>query len=424
MLSYSQLKPKSIFILGGGIIGLCTAYYAARKGHRVTILERGQPGHDCCSLGNAGMIVPSHFVPLAAPGMVAMGLRMMFDSESPFHIRPRFSLTLMEWVWKFARSCNAGHVARSAPLLRDLGLASRRCYEDLAALPGNDFGLVKRGLLMLCREDSSLRHESKTVELSNSLGLAAEMLSPKQAAELEPNLRLTIAGAAYFPQDCHLSPEKFFGAIGRQLREMNVDVRFNTEVIGWRLNDGRIRAVETTQGEFSADEYVLAGGSWSPGMMRDLRISLPVQAGKGYSVTLPSPPKLPGLCAILTEARVAVTPMGDSLRFAGTMEIAGMDQSIDVHRVRGITQSIPRYYPDFKPEDFRDLPVWVGLRPCSPDGLPYVGRFGRHANLSVATGHAMMGLSLAPITGKLMAEVLSDEKPSMELGLLNPDRHA
>ena len=418
------MKPKSILILGGGIIGLCTAYYAARKGHRVTILERGQPGHDCCSLGNAGMIVPSHFVPLAAPGMVAMGLRMMFDSESPFHIRPRFSLALMDWVWKFMRSCNAGHVARSAPLLRDLGLASRRCYEDLAALPGHDFGLVRRGLLMLCREESSLHHESKTVELSNSLGLAAEMLSPKQTAELEPNLRMTIAGAAYFPQDCHLSPEKFFSAIGRQLREMNVDVRFNTEVNGWRLNNGRIDAVQTTQGDFSADEYVLAGGSWSPGMMRDLRISLPVQAGKGYSVTLPSPPKLPGLCAILTEARVAVTPMGDSLRFAGTMEIAGMDQSIDVHRVRGITQSIPRYYPDFKPEDFRHLPVWVGLRPCSPDGLPYVGRFGRYANLSVATGHAMMGLSLAPITGKLMAEVLSDEKPSMGMELLNPDRHA
>ncbi len=418
------MKPKSILIIGGGVIGLCTAYYAARKGHRVTLLERGPANHDGCSLGNAGMIVPSHFVPLAAPGMVAMGLRMMFDPESPFHIRPRASFKLIDWVWKFMRACNAGHVARSAPLLRDLGLASRQCYEELAALPGNEFRLVKRGLLMLCREDYSIHEESKTVDLSHSLGLPAEMLSPKQAAELEPNLRMTIAGAAYFPQDCHLSPEKFFNAISIQLREMKVDVRFNTEVTGWRINEGKIHAVETTRGDFTADEYVLAGGSWSPDIVRDLRITLPMQAGKGYSLTMASPPKLPGICAILTEARVAVTPMGSSLRFAGTMEIAGMDESIDSNRVRGITQSIPRYYPDFTPADFRNLPVWRGLRPCSPDGLPYLGRFGRYENLSAATGHAMMGLSLAPITGKLMAEVLSGETPSIDLQLLSPDRYA
>lgn len=421
-------KPKSILIIGGGIIGLCTAYYAAQKGHRVTILERGEAGHDCCSLGNAGMIVPSHIVPLAAPGMVAMGLRMMFDPESPFHIRPRFSLKLWDWAWKFCRACNARHVARSAPLLRDLGLASRWCFEQLADLAGNEFGLVKRGLLMLCREETTLHEEKKTVELSNSLGLPAEMLTPKQAAEMEPNLRMTIAGAAYFPQDCHLCPERFFSAIGRRLDEMDVKIRFGTEVIGWRVGDGIIQAVHTMRGDLTADEtadeYVLAGGSWSPDIVRGLRVSLPMQAGKGYSLTLKSPPRLPSICAILTEARVAVTPMGSSLRFAGTMEIAGLDVSIDPNRVRGITQSIPRYYPDFKPEDFRDVPVWRGLRPCSPDGLPYVGRFGRYRNLSAVTGHAMMGLSLAPITGKLMAEVLSDETPSINLVALSPDRYS
>ena len=414
---------KSIVIIGGGVIGLCTAYYAARKGHRVTLIERGQANHDGCSLGNAGMIVPSHFVPLAAPGMVALGLRMMFDPESPFHIRPRASLKLIDWAWKFMRSCNAGHVARSAPLLRDLGLASRQCYEELAGLPGNEFGLVKRGLLMLCAEASTVHEETKTVELSNSLGLAAEMLSPKQAAELEPNLRMTIAGAAYFPQDCHLSPEKFFIAISRQLQEMNVDVRFNTEVTGWRTEGGTIQAVHTTQGDFTADEYVLAGGSWSAEIVDGLKITLPMQAGKGYSLTLPTPPKLPGICAILTEARVAVTPMGSSLRFAGTMEIAGMDESIDFNRVRGISQSIPRYYPEFNASHFRNVAVWRGLRPCSPDGLPYIGRFACYENLSAATGHAMMGLSLAPITGKLMAEILSDETTSIDLKLLSPDRY-
>ena len=417
-------QTKSILIVGGGVIGLCIAYYAAKMGHRVTILERGKPGHDCCSLGNAGMIVPSHFIPLAAPGMVTLGLRMMFNPESPFHIRPRASWSLIDWAWKFARSCTAGHVARSAPLLRDLGLASRACFEELAALPGNDFGLVRRGLLMLCREAVTLHQETRTVELANFLGLHAEILSAKQAAELEPNLRMSIAGAAYFPQDCHLDPSKFFHAIKRQLCGMNVETHYETEVTGWNTRDGSVRAVQTGRRDFTADEYVLAGGSWSAEIARGLRLSIPLQAGKGYSLTLSSPPKLPGLCAILTEARVAVTPMGDALRFAGTMEMAGMDSSIDVDRVRGITRSIPQYYPDFGPEHFSNLPVWSGLRPCSPDGLPYVGRFARYRNVSVATGHAMMGLSLAPVTGQLMARILSDETPSMDLTLLNPDRYA
>lgn len=156
--------------------------------------------------------------------------------------------------------------------------------------------------------------------------------------------------------------------------------------------------------------------------MRSLGLKLPMQAGKGYSVTLTRPRQLPRLCSIFTEARVAVTPMGDTLRIGGTMELSGLDESIKRERVAGITESVPRYFPDFNADDFRDLPVWHGLRPCAPDGLPYVGRFARYENLVAATGHAMMGLSLAPITGKLVAEILSGEKPSLSLALLNPDR--
>jgi D-amino-acid dehydrogenase len=417
---------RSILILGGGVIGLATAYYSASRGHRVTILERGGERHDCCSLGNAGMVVPSHFVPLAAPGMVAMGLRMMLDPQSPFYVRPRFNLDLVDWAWKFYRACNPRHVARAAPLLRDLSLASRGCFEELAGIPGGDeFGLVRRGLLMLCCEEHALREESNTVDLARSLGLSAELLSPKQAADLDPSIQMSIAGAAYFPQDCHLSPEKFFAALVRRLRDMNAEFRFDTEVTGWRVADAAVRAVQTTRGDFTADEYVLTGGSWSPRMLDGLHLRLPMQAGKGYSLTLSRPRALPAICAILTEARVAVTPMGSSLRFAGTMEITGTDDdSIDPARVEGIVNSVPRYYPQFTPDDFRDVPVWRGLRPCSPDGLPYVGRFARYRNLSAATGHAMMGLSLAPITGKLISQILSHESPEIDLRLLSPDRYA
>ncbi len=371
------------------------------------------------------MIVPSHFVPLAAPGMVSYGLKVMFQPDSPFYIRPRLDMDLVRWGLTFCRKANAAHVEQSGPLLRDLNLASRTCYEEFADDSSNAFGLVKRGLLMLCKSEATLHEEAEMAERAHRLGLPAEVLTPEEAAKLDPSIRMDIAGAVYFPQDCHLVPQQFLAGLTQRLQEGGVDFRWSTEVTGWRTNANGIEAVQTTQGDVSGDEYVLAGGAWSPTVVKQLGLSLPMQAGKGYSLTLPSPRQLPGLCSILTEARVAVTPMGTSLRFAGTMEIAGLDTSVNPRRVEGILQSIPRYFPEFKAEDFRALPVWSGLRPCSPDGLPYVGRFRRYKNLSAATGHAMMGMSLGPITGKLIAEILSGEPTSLTLpiSMLDPDRY-
>jgi len=173
-----------------------------------------------------------------------------------------------------------------------------------------------------------------------------------------------------------------------------------------------------------ADEFVLCGGSWTQALARQLRIRLPMQAGKGYSLTLPQPRQLPAICSIFHEARVAVTPMGGALRFGGTMEIDGMSEEINPVRVRGIINAVPKYFPDFTAKDFEGVQPWRGLRPCSPDGLPYVGRAARYSNLSIATGHAMMGLSLGPITGKLVAEIVSGEKPGIDIGMLSPDRYA
>jgi D-amino-acid dehydrogenase len=420
---FQMSQPKSILIIGGGVIGLCTAYYALRKGHRVTVVERGAPDHDCCSLGNAGMVVPSHFVPLAAPGMVALGLRMLLNPEGPFRIKPCWDRELFDWAWKFFRAATARHVERSAPLLRDLHLASRRCYEDLSELPGHDFDLVKKGLLMLCKTAHTLDEEAKAAGAARRLGMPAEVLTPEQTARLDPGVRMDVAGAVYFPLDCHLSPPRFLACLREDLEANGASFLWSTRVVGWRVGAGRIDAVRTDRGDRMADEYLIAGGAWSPEIARGLGVALPMQAGKGYSVTLPKPRRLPGICSILTEARVAVTPMGSALRFGGTMEIAGLDESINPARVNGLLKSIPPYLPEFGPEDFRGHPVWRGLRPCSPDGLPYLGRFGRYANLSAATGHAMMGLSLGPITGKLMAEVLSGEKTSIAIDALNPDRY-
>lgn len=411
-----------ILIVGGGVIGLSTAYYALRRGLRVTVLERGPVDRDCCSLGNAGMIVPSHFIPLAAPGAVSQALRWMWNPASPLYIQPRLDWDLLTWGLRFLRAANHRHVARSAPLLRDLSLASRALFEEFSRLPDTDIGLVSRGLFMLCKTAHGLDEEVVTARRARDLGIPAEVLDSRQLAEREPDIAMDVAGAVLFPKDCHLTPEPFMRALLRHITAMQGTLHWETSVQGWHTDRGAVTRVRTNRGEFTADEFVLCGGSWTPETARGLGLRLPLQAGKGYSLTLPQPRRLPRTCAILTEARVAVTPMGSTLRFGGTMEIAGLNTAINPRRVQGIIDAVPRYYPEFQPADFSGIQPWCGLRPVSPDGLPYLGRSRRYRNLILASGHAMMGLSLGPITGQLVAEVLAGDTPSFDLALFEPER--
>lgn len=414
---------KKVVIVGGGIIGFCTAWYCRQAGHEVVLLERGSPQRDCCSLGNAGLIVPSHIVPLAAPGMVSMGFKMMWNPESPFYIKPRISADLFDWGMKFIRACKPEHVQRAAPLLRDLNFASKRLFEEFAALPGMAFGFVKKGCLNLCKTEARLHEEAELAEFSRSLGMPAEVLSADEVRRLDPGVDMDMIGAVFFPEDAHLSPSRFMAELTDRVSDTGVEIRWQTEVTDWSRNGDRIQAARTNSGDIAGDEFVVAGGSWSPGLIRKLGVRLPLQAGKGYSLTVEKPVQLPRLSYIFTEARLAVTPMLGALRFGGTMEIAGLDLSVNPARVRGIANSAGRYFPAFPPETFTGIPAWRGLRPCSPDGLPYIGRAKAMQNLWVGTGHAMMGLSLGPITGKVIAQMLSGERATIDVTLLDPDRY-
>jgi D-amino-acid dehydrogenase len=414
---------KQVVIIGGGIIGLSSAYYCAQRGHRVTVIERNGEAHGNCSSGNAGMIVPSHFVPLAAPGMVALGLKWMWNPESPFYIKPRLNCELFSWLLKFWRAATPAHVQRSAPLLRDLSLASRACFEELDSLPDGDFGLVKKGLVMLCKTQHALDEESRFADRANELGVPAQVLDAKGLTQLDPNVTMDAAGGVYFPKDCHMLPERFLARIKQHAVAAGVKFEWNAEVNSFSQQGSRLTTVRTGFADYQADELVLAGGAWSPILGRRLGLNIPIQAGKGYSLTLEKPRQLPQICSILTEARVAITPMAGKLRFGGTMEIAGLNEDIAPRRIQGIIKSVPKYYPAFSPDDFERVTPWCGMRPCSPDGLPYLGRTEKFSNLTVACGHAMMGLSLGPITGRLVAEMLSGEKPSFDLHLLSPDRY-
>ncbi len=409
---------KRVLIVGAGIIGLSSAYYCLRQGMHVTVLERGAAKHNGCSFGNAGMIVPSHFVPLAAPGMVAMGLGCLGNPEAPFYIKPRLSADLWRWCYYFWRSATRTHVERSGPLLRDLHLASRACYEEWAALSDNAIALEKLGLLMLCKTAHALDKEAKAAEHARRLDVPATVLDARQTAALEPDVPMAIAGAVYYPKDCQLTPASLMAWLLKQVLALGGVIRWRTDVTGWRRQGRRLAAAQTPNGEHEADAFVLCGGSWSSALVQELGLRLPLQAGKGYSLTLPTPRRSPKICAILTEAHVAVTPMGNSLRVGGTMEIAGLDETISRRRVQGIIKAVPQYFPEYKADDFAALEPWCGLRPVSPDGLPYLGRTKAWDNLVIATGHAMMGISLGPISGKIVAEILSGQQSELNIALL------
>ncbi|MCS7089604.1 MAG: FAD-dependent oxidoreductase [Verrucomicrobiota bacterium] len=417
------MKPR-VVIIGGGIIGLCTAWYCCRKGFEVWLLERFDQQRDGCSFGNAGMIVPSHFIPLAAPGMVALGLKWMWRPDSPFYIRPRWDRELIRWGLRFWRAANHRRIAQVAPLLRDLNLASRECFLELAALPGMDAGLVTKGILMLCQSEHGLAEEIKIAEQARALGLEAEVLDAAQVSRLNPGLSLNIHGAVLYPRDCHLVPERFMQGLQRLVQQAGVTCLWRAHVHSWAVSGARIRAVRLQNGrEIAGDSFVLCAGVWSTELVRPLGLSLPMQAGKGYSLTLPAPAQHPQMGCICTEARVAVTPMNGSLRVGGTMELSGLDERVNPIRVQGIIRSFCRYFPAFAPSHFEGLQPWVGLRPCSPDGLPYLGRPRAWENLWVATGHAMMGLSLGPISGQILAQAIAGESPRRDLSLLAPDRY-
>ena len=277
---------------------------------------------------------------------------------------------------------------------------------------------------MLCKTEKGLEHEKHVAENANKLGVEAEILDADGVRERDPQIEIDVAGAVFFAQDCHLDPAGFLSNLRDAVVRDGGDVRWSAEVSGFDVSGGTVRAATLESGErIEGDEFVLCGGSWTPGVARQLGLRLPMQAGKGYSVTHPNPPAQPSICSLLNEARVAVTPIGDKLRVGGTMEIVGLDQSVNRRRLSGILKSLKNYYPQLSESDFDGLDVWRGLRPCSPDGIPYLGRTKRKDNVVVATGHSMLGLSLAPVTGELVAEIVSGGEPNLDMELLDPDRY-
>lgn len=413
---------KRVLVIGAGAVGLSCAWHLHRNGFDVAVVERLGASRDGCSFGNAGMIVPSHFIPLAAPGAVMQGLRWMVDPESPFYIRPRLDLNLFSWGYQFWRSATRRHVDRAAPLLRDLHLRSVALFQELSAELAIPLPITSDGLVMLCATQDGLRNEVHLANKANALGIVAECCDPRRLAELDAALDIPCAGGVYFPGDCQLKPETYMNALQDALMQAGVETHFGRPIQRIEGDRGRIRSVVCGDSRVSADEFVLCAGVWSSEMVKPLGVSIPMQAGKGYSFTLtPSPTSLRhGL--ILTEARLAITPFTNGLRVGGAMELCGVDERINERRANAIVKAAVHQLPWLSQACFNGIPPWVGLRPVSPDGLPYVGPTRKWRNLHIACGHAMMGFSLAPVTGECIAAMLAGRSLPFDTALLSPDR--
>ncbi len=417
------MAAKHAVVIGAGIVGLCVAEALVKRGLRVTVIEREPLPGTGCSYINGGLIVPSHFIPIACPSMLVAGLRMMRDRKSPFGVERLTDPHVIGWMLRFARCATKAHVERAAPLLRDLNLESRRLYEELLNEMGAETGYARRGLLMLCRTQAAYHAEEELSDHANRLGLKTRSLNLQELADQEPDVEMDVFGALHFEDDAHLSPSAFMHALRRHLVAQGVQMMDGCAVTGFRDGAGRLEVVQTSAGDVDADEFVLAAGAWTSELSKQLRLRLPLIAGRGWGFTSTNPPQRPTIPAILTEARVAVTPVPEGVHFVGTMELARPEAAAESPRVGQMRRSIGEYYPNFKPEHLNGT-AHSGLRPCSPDGLPYVGRLQSLDNVVIATGHAMMGMSLGPVTGKLVAQVVLGEKPSLPLKALSPLRFA
>ncbi len=414
-------EEAEILIVGGGAIGVCSAYYLNAAGRDVALVDKGDICSGC-SYGNGGLVVPSHSMPLSAPGVVSQSLKWMLNPESPFYIKPRLDRDLISWLWHFYRACSEKHVVRATPVIRAMNMASVALFEEMLSLEGMDFEFEKRGTITAYRTERGLAKAVKDAGFLSEMGVETRVLDADEIVALNPGIRTRAIGGIYFPQDAHLVPHRFVRGLGEYVGEKGVRIHRETEVLGFKTARDRVVAVQTTRGDFQADHVILAGGSWSPVIANNLRINLPIQPAKGYSITFKRPDVCPVTPFSLGEAKVGVTPMGDMLRFAGTLELAGLDFSINERRVQAILKAVPEYFPDLHPDHLEMIETWCGLRPCTPDGVPFLGRAPGFENVIVAAGHAMIGISLGPITGKLVAELISDEIPSVDLSLLEVDR--
>jgi len=403
---------SDILIIGGGVIGVSAAYYLAREGVDVTLIDQKDIAAGS-SWGNAGLITPNHSEPIPGPGVLSQGLKWLLDAESPFYIKPSLDPGLIRWLWRFRGYCNQKAQDRAIPRLRDMQRASLGLYRQIIAAEALDCDFEEKGGLLAFRTEAGLEAGLTHAEHMAHFGLKLQPLDADAIHDLEPSLHPQIKGGVFHQEDAFLTPHKFVLGLAEAAQRRGAAIVGAAEVLGFEMSGGRVTAVRTSHGDFHPGQVVLAAGAWSTALARQLGLDIPMQPAKGYSISIPRPEPSPQRYVIFAERNAVATPMGDELRFAGTLELSGLNADITLRRVEAIRKAAREYLilPDAMPEGH----VWQGLRPVPPDGLPYIGRSRKVSNLVVATGHAMLGLSMGPITGKLVSELVQGQPTSLPL---------
>lgn len=408
-----------IIVIGAGVIGLACAYELRRRGHQVMVVDRGEPGA-ACSSGNAGWVVPSLCGPVPAPGLVGTSLRWMLTRDSPLYIRPRPDLEFLGWVRDFWRYCTSRAYQAGLAAIAALNVHTMALYDALQA-DGMPVEMHRQGILFTFLDHAALGSVYADLERVRSYGYGeAKVLTAREAREAEPMLGNEAIGGILVEQQRHVRPETLTGALVRRLQEMSVEVKSGAEVTDFHWRGAAIAAAQTPRGLLEGDRFVIAAGAWSGLLARRVGYRLPMQAGKGYSLTLVNPRVNVRRPLYLDEARIAVSNFDGALRLAGTMEFSGLNSDLDPRRLAALRRGADRYLTDWQGADREK--AWVGMRPLTPDGLPVIGKVPGCENVYIATGHGMLGVTLAPATAVALTELIVTDRSTPALAPFDPAR--
>jgi len=404
---------SDILIIGGGPVGLNCAYYLLKSGRKVTLLDAQEIGKGSGS-GNAGHIVPSHIIPLAAPGVIPSAIKWMLDPvHSPFGMKVSLDPKYIAWLLKFVFACSESNLQRSINPLHELGQLSAKNFSQMIAEEKFDCLYQEKGLLFLYKTEKAFRDGQHEADFMQEHGIPVRVYDKMKAHEIEPAALDDVIGGVHFTGDAHLNPAVFLKLLSERVRALGAEMFENTPVTGFESANGKITKVKTSAGDFEAEQIVLAAGALTPSVARDLKLNIPIQPARGYSMTVSATKQMPSHALILGERRVAISPMGDLLRFTGRLEVGKYSMKPNSVWIQRIENTAREYLHLDEKLDVKE--TWAGLRPTTPDGMPIIGRSPKHENLVLATGHAMLGLSLAPGTGQVVAELLNGKDATVNL---------
>jgi D-amino-acid dehydrogenase len=412
-------QHSDVLIVGGGIIGLACAYYLAKAGQNVRLLDQDTIGAGA-SYGNCGLIFTSHLVPLCAPGTVRQEMKRMFLSRSPLYIKLAPDVERFKWFLNFARKCNARHMVHAVKARARILQNSKNLFAKLFKEEQIECDWEEKGVLIVFKSRSEMQKYIRTNDRLKPFGLGAVSLVGNELFDLEPALRKDVYGAWFHKTDSHLRPDKLLRTWQQILLKMDVAVEENCRLQSLVAGSRQIHRAQTTRGIYTADEYVLATGAWTPQVAGRLNLNLPVQPGKGYSLTMARPAVCPAIPCYFYEKSVVATPWKSGFRLGGTMEFSGLNSDMVAGRIQNLMAAAGEYLNG--PIDVPAIEEWVGMRPMVYDDLPIIGRAPNHSNLLVATGHGMSGISMATSTGKLVAEIITERKPHIDPTAFGIDR--